>query len=161
RESGRRMVEDYALALSPSSTMLVMCSEAAEGKERFGLEKLLSVGNPRFDGAAFPSLPDLPSAAREAVAIAAYYKPPRWLTEGESSVSRVVGEMKGADVVHLALHSVLDERFPLRSKFILSKAPSEANHARARGSALFAYELYGLSLPRTRLAVLSACQTGG
>src|SRR4030095_14945364 len=69
RESGRRMVEDYALALSPGSTMLVMCSEAAEGKERSRPERLLSVGNPQFDRTAFPSLSDLPSAAREAAAL--------------------------------------------------------------------------------------------
>jgi CHAT domain-containing protein len=64
-------------------------------------------------------------------------------------------------VVHLALHSILDERFPLRSKFLLAKAPLEAGLAGAREGALFAYQLYGMNLPRTRLAVLSACQTGG
>jgi CHAT domain-containing protein len=158
--SGRYMIEDYVLALAPSSTMLVACTEIARGKGGGEAEKILSVGNPRFDRGLYPSLPDLPSAAREAATSAAYYNTRRVLLGDEPSPGRIVGEMRDSDVIHLALHSILDERFPLRSKFLLAGARADADRAETHGSALFAYELYGLRLPRTRLAVLSACQTG-
>lgn len=159
--SGRYMIEDYVLALSPSSTMLIVCTEIARGKGEAGAEKILSIGNPQFDRDRYPSLPDLPSAAREATMSAAYYNTRRLFIGDEPNPGRVVGEMQDSDVIHLALHSILDERFPLRSKFVMARARADAARAETQGGALFAYELYGLRLPRTRLAVLSACQTGG
>ena len=60
--------------------------------------------------------------------------------------------MPRSDVVHLALHSVLDNDVPLNSKLLLSGSGTE--------SELHAYEVYRLGLERTRLVVLSSCQTG-
>jgi CHAT domain-containing protein/regulator of sirC expression with transglutaminase-like and TPR domain len=160
RASGRYLVEDYTLTLSPSSTMLVVCSEMAAAHKPVRAERILSVGNPRFDHDAYPSLPDLPSASKEAAEVAGFYDSPP-LLEDDASVKRVMSEMAGADIVHFALHSVLDERFPLRSKFLLSKSPVVAGDSQKAEDALFAYDIYSLKLPQTRLAVLSACETGG
>jgi CHAT domain-containing protein/cytochrome c-type biogenesis protein CcmH/NrfG len=159
RASGKYLLEDYTLTLAPSSTMLVVCSEMAAAREAVKAERVLSVGNPRFDRNSHPSLPDLPSASREAEQIAAFYGSRRLLVEDEADIKRVMSEVAGSDVLHFALHSVLDERFPMRSKLLLSKSP--VGDALSREGALYAYDIYGLRLPHTRLAVLSACETGG
>lgn len=161
RASGKYLLEEYTLTLSPSSTVLVMCLEMAKGRASLKGERILSVGNPRFDRDAYPSLPDLPSASREADAVASLYDSRRVLVEQDASVKRVTSEMADTDVIHLALHSVLDERLPMRSKFLLSKSAMGAGGPQSPEAALFAHDIYGMSLPRTRLAVLSACQTGG
>lgn len=157
--TGKYLLEDYRLIVSPSSTVFIASSQIASEKKLTGEEKLLSVGNPRFNRRAFPSFPDLPSAADEARQVADYYESPKFLIGEQAKVERVKLEIGEADVVHLALHSALDERFPLRSKLLLASDRLEQN-AESTDGVLFAYEIYGLKLSRTRLAVLSACETG-
>lgn len=159
--SGRYLIEDYHLIVSPSATMFLVGSKIAKKKSGARDEQLLSVGNPTFDGAAFPSFPDLPSAAREAREIAFYYKNPgtRTLIQEQARRDSVLQEMEKAEVIHLAVHSDLDTQFPLRSKLLLAKSPAEGPDAEAAG-VLYAYDIYGMDLKQTRLVVLSACQTG-
>lgn len=157
--SGRYLMEDYLLVTSPSPSAFIICSERAAQKEGARDERLLSVGNPRFDRDAFPSLPDLPSASREAREIASYYDSSYPLIEDKAELGAVVGKMKGADVIHLALHSVLDEEVPLRSKLLFAKVSAERPDQQAESS-LHAYEIYNLRQLTARLVVLSACQTG-
>jgi CHAT domain-containing protein len=158
--SGKFLVEDYLLEVSPSSSLLVILSEGAGKKEGRRDERLLSVGNPRFDRDQFPTLSDLPSAGREAEQVAAYYESPRVLTESAATLSEISSEMPGSDVIHFAVHAVADEQAPLHSRLVLArdKAGSDG-HSDSDGS-LQASAIYRLKLPRTRLAVLSACQTG-
>ena len=69
-------------------------------------------------------------------------------------------ELEKADVAHLAMHHIPDDQSPLHSKLVLAAEPSRDGSGGQRGGgALSAYELYGLDLSRTRLVVLSACQT--
>lgn len=160
-ETGRFLLEDYSLIVSPSSSLLVACSEAAKLKEGAKPERLLSVGNPGFDRREFPSLRDLPSATREAKAVAAYYSPARLLLGESATEERVKSELVKSDVVHLALHSVMNERSPMLSKLVLAREQNQASrHEEASDGVLQAYEIYELRLPRTRVVVLSACQTG-
>ncbi|HEX2269769.1 MAG TPA: CHAT domain-containing protein [Pyrinomonadaceae bacterium] len=159
RDSGEYLFTKYELMVSPSSTALVLFSERAERHGLSRAEKILSVGNASFDRDAFPSLPDLPSAMREATQVAEYYDSRTVLAEKEASVARVVSELKNSDVIHFALHSVLDERVPMRSKFLLARPPGSQKSVSE--SVLFAHDIYELKLPRVKLAVLSACETGG
>ena len=158
--SGRFLLEDYRLEISPSSSLLVFLSEIASKKEGTREERLLSVGNPRFDREDFPSLPDLPSAAREAEQIAACYGSSRVLLGTHATHDQVNSEMLNSDVIHLAVHSVADERSPMHSRLVLAKDSTQTNGGQASDGSLQAFEIYRLRLPRTRLAVLSACQTG-
>ena len=68
--------------------------------------------------------------------------------------------MEESDVIHLALHSIVDERSPMHSKLVLAKEPSSAGGDAESQSVMETHEIYELKLPRTRLVVLSACQTG-
>lgn len=156
--SGKYLFEDYQLIMAPSSTIFLACSRIAEEKKGAEVETLLSVGNPKFDRAAFSSFQDLPAAAEEAAEVAEYYESSPPLIGSDARVEVVRRKMHESDVIHLALHAALDEKFPLRSKLLLAAQPSSV--AKSTDSVLYAYEIYGLKLRRTRLAVLSACETG-
>ncbi|MFL6216917.1 MAG: CHAT domain-containing tetratricopeptide repeat protein [Blastocatellia bacterium] len=156
--AGRYLVEDHYLARSPSSTLIVVCSEIAAGRNPVESEQLLSVGNPRFDRSVYPQLLDLPSARQEAIRVAAFYKRPYVLVEEDARKHAIESEMKKSDVIHLALHSLVDEWAPRQSRLILAGGRSQASGSTE--ATFQASELYQLSLPRTRLVILSACQTG-
>jgi CHAT domain-containing protein len=71
----------------------------------------------------------------------------------------VEGEMIDADVVHFATHAVNEDESGLRSKLILTK-PKGVNGTNDDDGSLPVYEIYDLKLPRTRVVVLSSCQSG-
>ena len=161
--SGKHLIEDYTIQVAPSATIFIKTSQQAEqlqANRSNNSEQALVVGNPYFDRQQFSGLPDLPSARREAEKIAQFYgSKPLLGTEATSTlVKRLLNK---AEVVHLATHAVPDERSPLLSKLLLSKAginEGEAHHT-SKGF-LRATEIYGMKFTRTRLVVLSACQTG-
>lgn len=160
-KSGRFLIEDYKLQTTPSATIFIKASQHAEQKSATrSNEHALIVGNPNFDRKQFADLSDLPGAVREAEQIARLYAAHPLLGNGATS-SLVKRLLNDADVVHLATHAIPDERSPLLSKLLLSKEESkdrETHHA-ASGF-LQARDLYGMKFNRTRLVVLSACQTG-
>ncbi len=153
--SGKYVAEEFVLTRSPSATLFILSSESARDRNTPVAESLLIVGNPRFDRAAFPMLADLPSAKRESEEIARLYNAPSPLTGDRALKSRVVPDMEKADVIHLALHAVVNDHSPLRSKLLF------ANDRSSEGAdTLEISEIYKLRLPQTRLVVLSACQSG-
>lgn len=157
--SGKYLIEDYVLMTSLSPSVFLFCSAAAAQKGEAKPERLLSVGNPQFDRTAYPDLDDLPSASKEALEVADCYDSKLPLIEDMAKREAVRSEMGRSEVVHLALHTALDDEVPLRSRLLLTKAGSEKSEDSSE-SALYAYEIYNLKLPRTRLVVLSSCQSG-
>jgi len=160
RASGNYLMSDYRLTSAPSVTMFIHSSKLADEKDKVESERLLTVGNPRFSREQFPQLSNLPSAEREAREIKRSYGPSRSraLVGEEATKAMVETEMKRSSVVHLALHSIVDEQFPLRSKLIL--AAGHVRNESEESGVLQAYEIYKSSLPATRLVVLSSCETG-
>ena len=158
--SGKFLLEDYLLETSPSASLLVILSEMAHKKEGHHDERVLSIGDPRFDADAFPTLVDLPAAGREAEQVAACYSSSRVLTGLNATRQAVNSEMPIADVLHFALHSVADEVAPMQSKLVLAKDRVATDSSQESDGSIQAYEIYRLKLPHTRLAVLSACHTG-
>lgn len=159
--SGNYFIVDYAVLFSPSSSVFTVSSEASVEKAESSDEKLLSVGNSSFDRRAFPRLPELPSAEREAVKIIEFYdgaKPP--LVGPAASKERIMRDLPDVDVANLALHYVVDEDYPMNSRFLLANGGGAGRAAGSEGSDLQIYDLYRMNLKRLRLAVLSACQTG-
>jgi len=157
--SGKYLIEDYAIQIASSATLFISSSAQAQSG-KIDSERLLIVGNPHFDRKQFAGLPDLPGAEREAKQIAKLYGATP-LIGRDATASRVNESLVDADIIHLATHAVTDERSPLLSKLLLSEDESKdrLTHHASRGS-LQASEIYALRLPRTRLVVLSACQTG-
>jgi CHAT domain-containing protein len=158
--AGRYFINDFKIVMAPSSSMFITSSLNASDKESVASESLLSVGNPHFSRDQFPHLDDLPSAEREAREIDKFYDRSRasLLLNWDARKPLVMAKMKTADVVHLAMHSIVDEHSPLRSRLILAEA--DASDQSSEKSILQAYEIYQAGMPVTRLVVLSACDTG-
>ena len=147
--SGRYLLEDYALETSPSATIFITNSERA-----------LVVGGPQFDRDRFANLEDLPSARREAEEVASLYRAAPLLGP-EATTTRVRRELQNVDVAHFATHAVSDDQTPLLSKLLLSvDGDDEYRTHHAIPAFIQASEIYAMRLPRLRLVVLSACQTG-
>jgi CHAT domain-containing protein len=66
--------------------------------------------------------------------------------------------MPPAQIVHLAAHYQIDARSNLMSRLLL--APESREQAHAQRSDLDSGDIYEMKLGRTKLVVLSACQTG-
>jgi CHAT domain-containing protein len=159
--SGKYLIERYQLELAPSSSMFLICSASARQRSGIKRERLLSIGNPSFDRAAYPFLADLPSAAREAEAIAKYYPSAIVFLGDNARRSSVAKEFEKSDVVHLALHYVTNETSSLLSKLVLARDSSATGSiSKSSDDALPIYEIYGMTLSRSRLVVLSTCESG-
>ncbi len=156
--TGKYLIEERAIFVSPSANMLVVSTDKAKQKEKVKSERLLSIGNPRFDKETFRSQKDLPWSAIEASEISAFYQAPTILVDRNAREVAVRREIERADVAHLAMHYVPDERTPLLSVLPLAEEQSPAS--KNSDGRLQTYELYQLNLSRLRLVVLSACQTG-
>lgn len=158
--TGKYLIEDYVLLLSPSATLFIRASETAKQKAQTSAEKLLSVGNPAISRRLFPDLPDLPSSAREAEAIARLYSRSDLLIGADVRKEALLAKMANAEIVHLAMHYVADERTPMLSSLVLAAASGEPSQESTTQNQLAMYEVYRLKLAKTKLVVLSACQTG-
>lgn len=158
--TGNYFVQDFQLAMTPSASIFAHASELARKKPALLQERILCVGNPSFDRQAFPMLPDLPNTRREAVAVAANYATSRILLDQDARKQIIQSEMERSDVIHLALHALTDEKSPLNSGLVLARAPTRLGSKMTGGDLLQAEEIYHFNLQKSRLVVLSACQSG-
>jgi CHAT domain-containing protein len=108
----------------------------------------LSIGNPAFTRKEYPELADLPAAAQEAEAIAGLYDSAKIFVGEEAVKEQVIGNLNNADVVHFAGHYVPNSASPSLSKLLLAAGD------------LPVQEITQNNLPRVRLMILSACETG-
>jgi CHAT domain-containing protein/tetratricopeptide (TPR) repeat protein len=158
-DSGTFLIEDYILTTMSSSNVYLSCTKTASGKRAGTDEPLLSVGITAFDQAAFPNLPPLPGAEKEANSICKYYRDHHSLIGPQAVKTTVVALMQNAAVVELATHCLVDPLSPLQSRLILAREPGLAEDRGSEADALQAKDIYNLRLPRTRLVILSACRT--
>lgn len=159
-ESGKYAVEYLTIFYSPSLTVLWHCSKEADRvKAAPTQDAVLSVGNPTFDLGAHPDLSPLRGAEREAREVAALYQRSILLLGREASKASVLRGMNSAEVVHFAGHYVIDSSSPLLSKMLLATGGG-APGPDGEGADLSTFEIARLRLDRTRLVVLSGCQTG-
>ena len=156
--TSRYLIEDYDIGIAPSASLFCDLSEVA--RERLALrdEKLLIVDDPRFDRQTFSSLRDLPSASYEAKGIIGFYPKHQRLSGPDAREAAIRSEIATADVVHLALHYVINDKSEMLSGFPLARDPSSGDNK--TDGFLQSYEIYTMSFPHARLVVLSACQTG-
>jgi CHAT domain-containing protein len=146
--AGKYLLEEYALSYAPSASVLVLATENARRKEAVRDESLLSIGNPYFDREENPSLADLQDAEAEAKGIAGVYRKSVELLGGEATKDRFLLSFGSVEVVHFAGHFVANRQSPGNSKLLFA------------GSELRSSELGTYKLPKAKLVVLSACETG-
>lgn len=156
--SGNYLFQDFRWLTAPSATILIDSTARAQKRALSQNEHLLAVGNPTFDRTANPDLSNLPGAEREVKRIALSYPAPRDVLVGPRATRKaVLSRLAQADVIHFAAHYEVDARSTLSSKLLLAHAPGERSPAEVTD--LTAADIYGLTLPRTRLVILSGCKT--
>jgi CHAT domain-containing protein len=146
--AGKYLLEDYALFYAPSASVLVLATENARRKEQVVNESLLSIGNPEFDREDNRNLPDLRAAETEAKAISGGYATPLGLFGGKATKANFLNDFTKVEVIHFAGHFVANRQSPGNSKLLLA------------GGDLRSSELSAYKLPKAKLVVLSACETG-
>lgn len=152
RDSGRYLVEEHRLAVSPSATLYVRALGREQPMTRS--PRVLAVGNPAFDRGLF-SLSSLNGAEAEAKAIAALHPGSADLLTGDRATSReFLSRVRQYEWIHFAGHAMVNFQNPLLSMLVL--APSAAGDT----GAVTAREIYSMDLGATRMVVLSACETG-
>ena len=155
-KSGQYLINKLSFMSSLSLNVFVQLSDIAVGMNNTGHETLLSIGDPSFSIEDYPMLARLPSAAREVKGIRKYYRALEFV--GPKAIrENILREMPNADVVHFAGHYLLNDHDPMLSKLVLAKRGELTG---ADDGSLTAGDLVGRELPRTKLVVLSACQTG-
>jgi len=145
---GKYLLEDHALFYAPSASVLVLASENAQRKDRATKESLLSIGNPEFDRDENPNLPDLDSAETEAKIIAEDYEKPIELSGAAASKDKFLVNFTEVAVIHFAGHFLANPNSARNSKLLFA------------GGELRSSELGTYKLPKAKLVVLSACETG-
>ncbi len=146
--SGKYLLEDYALFYAPSASVLALATENARRRERARDESLLSIGNPDFDREENLNLADLRAAEAEAKTIAGDYRQSLELLGGEATKEKFLRDFTGVEVIHFAGHFVANRQSPGNSKLLFA------------GGDLRSSELGAYKLPKAKLVVLSACETG-
>ncbi|HEU4711327.1 MAG TPA: CHAT domain-containing protein [Pyrinomonadaceae bacterium] len=160
--TGGYLVEDYpnGIGVAPSSTLFIDLTNKATRKiVRKGEESFLGVGNPQFDRELFDGLQDLKSAVKEVETVSEFYPRHHPLLVGPGATkNNVKSEIEKSNVIHLAMHYILNGKSEMLSGFPLT--PAAARSEESSDGFLSSAEIYDLDLLRTRLALLSACQTG-
>jgi CHAT domain-containing protein len=146
---------EFNLFYAPSANVFLFCTKNAAEKAETLNETLLSVGNPSFDRRMFDDFPDLPDAETEAREIADFYDEPRTLFGRKATKTAFQNSLKNAEIIHFAGHYAVVPNAPLYSSLLLAKSGSESSDG-----VLTNAELLREKLPRAKLIVLSACQTG-
>jgi CHAT domain-containing protein len=143
---GKYLVEEFALQNSPSSSVFTVLTENA--KHKTGAEKLLSIGNPKFNREINQNLADLPDAEIEAKEIAKNYTDSRQFIGDEATKQNFLDSLETTEIIHFAGHFAVNEQSFEDSRMLFTEAD------------LFASEFAGIKLPKAKLAILSACETG-
>lgn len=153
--ANKYLIEDYAVLTAPSATVFIKETEIARKKSANERETILSIGNPFFSRAEYPKLADLPSAAREAEEIASIYETAKVFVGKKAVKKQIIDSFFEADIIHFAGHYVPNAKSPSFSKLLLT-----TNDSNKEGKDLTVEEITRDKLPRARLIILSACETG-
>jgi CHAT domain-containing protein/tetratricopeptide (TPR) repeat protein len=143
----------FELSYAPSSNAFLASTERAQHFATGKPETLLAVGSPAFARDEFVGLPYLPDAEAEVREIARLYRT-RAYYGAAATKQAFVNSVRDADVIHFAGHYVPVDGDPMSSYLLFAAAGADPDNGIFKNS-----ELATVKLPRTRLIVLSACQS--
>jgi CHAT domain-containing protein len=136
---GRFFGERFQITYAPSASVVLSLKKPAP----LSGGKLLAVADP-----------GIPAAIDEVAAIAKLFPAPaRVVVDALAREADVKAWVRDAEIVHLSVHGKFDGAEPMLS--YLSLAPGASDDGR-----LTAAEMFGLPLDKSRVVVLSACETG-
>ena len=153
RNTGRYLIEDHEVTLTPSATLFELTSSRLRRLQRFRPATVLVVGNPQLAPGDVEGLPDLSGAEAEARDIATLYHGAMNLTGARATKRAFTDIAHRFSIVHFGGHAVANDANPLLSRLLLARDQT------GRSGDLFAHEIAGLKLPKTELVVLAACRT--
>ena len=152
--TNRFLVESFEITVVPS-VQLYDASATRYAELGAAVPNVMAVGNPSFDENAF-QLPRLPGAEREATQIANGYARSRLLLGPAATKSAFLRGAVASDIIHFAGHGVVTPDAPLLSHLVFAPEAGDGG-----SGALYARDLFDARFPRTRVAILSGCQTAG
>jgi len=174
-DGDRYLIEDFALAASPSArlygdlleagrlrgTETVSAGAGAPGGGR-GRGAAAVFGNPDFDREAWPFLGSLSGAEDEAKGVAALLGVQPVLGSAATKEGFLAALAAGPRVVGFAGHALDNPLYPDASRLFFTPAGPDAGPGRGPDAGtLRAGELAGRTFPGTLLVVLSGCSTAG
>ena len=99
--------------------------------------------------------------ARSNLSSALYNKDRVVLNKEKPTRQSVLAALMNCDIAHLSLHCLVEEKTPWLAALVLAEPQkSETDHSSGNDGLLYLSEIYSMSLPRTRLVILSACESG-
>jgi CHAT domain-containing protein len=164
-ESDNFFVKSHQISYAPSASVFVKCITEAQGKSASEFEKIFAVGNPLFNQEKFTELKLLPDAEKEANQSAGLYDQRYVLLRQNATKRNVLDRLADCDVAHFSLHCLLQEKSPALvlardAGAVKGSSANRSDESSGDGDLLYLNEIYGISLPRTKLVILSACQSG-
>jgi CHAT domain-containing protein len=154
RETGVFFAERFASGIAPTAAAIVARCPAATHAP--ATARALVVGNPAFDRARHAGLAPLPDAEWEARRVAALYPGATVLLGADATAPRLLAGLAGAQVVHVAAHALVNDRYPLLSSLLMAPDPAGAS-----GDLVTALDLKRAAPAGARLVVLGACRAAG
>jgi len=152
RQTGRRLVEDFEIAIAPALSLL---SPRAGPPRRPESTDVVVIGASTPDVSLMPALATLPGAALEVKTVAGLYGNVRLLSGDGATKARVLDAIRSARLVHYAGHAVSNPERPELSHLVLAQ-----DAAHGESGLLLAREIEALDLSGCELVVLAACETG-
>ena len=144
RINGKYLIEQQAMSVAPSASI---AASLAASPTRLS-SSLVAFGNPRI-GDEY----DLPGAEREVQQISPLFKQQK-VYLGAQATKTTFEQMAGnAPLVHVAAHAQADLVDPLYSRILLANENGQQRF-------LESHEILKLSLQKTALVTLSACESG-
>ena len=154
---GRRLIDRFGMSTAISLASLLNPAAALSTKS----PRVYALGDPIEEGAMASVVPQalrfapLAGARNEVLAIAGLLPGSTMAIGRDAKESDVKKRLPGHDIVHFATHGILDLGEPLHSSLLLAAEPADSSE----DGLLEAWEIASMRL-NTRLAVLSACETG-
>lgn len=99
-------------------------------------------------------LNNIPGAKEEAIYISSLLGGKLYL-ENQASEQRFISECAGEKIIHLAMHTLINDKEPMLSKMVFTQ-----NSDTIENGLLNTYEIYNLDLDDAKMLVLSSCNTG-
>jgi CHAT domain-containing protein len=152
------MVRDYPINYSYSATLLFNYSKNLKKSSQS-----MIIFSPKYDAneprtSSESSIPyffsPLPGARQEVKGISKYIHADSYL-ELQAQENVFKGKAPEYDILHLAMHTLINDSLPMFSKLVFSKPDQKSSD----DGYLNTFEIYNMKL-NARLAVLSACETG-
>lgn len=148
---GTFVVQDRAVVMAPSASLYLL-RHAADCQRPATIWRAAVAGQAEVDARAFPDLERLTRAEVEAREVAALYRDSALLLGPQATRATLLAAAREADVLHIAAHARASSQRPADSALLLASSDGDPGLLTLR-------DLESAGLPRTRVAVLSACST--